>query len=42
MPPKKPTPPPPPKPKVKPLEKLNKPDHLKVVKDNEPKEDPKE
>lgn len=40
MPPKKPTPPPPPKPKVKPLEKLNKPDHLKVVKDNDAKEEP--
>ena len=43
MPPKKSVPPPPkPKPKIKPLEKLNKPDHLKVVKDNESKEDPEE
>jgi len=43
MPPKKPAPPAPnPKPKIKPLEKLNKPDHLKVVKDNDSKEDPKE
>lgn len=43
MPPKK-SPPPPPKtkPKIKPLEKLNKPDHLKVVKDNDAKEESKE